>query len=108
MEPAPNTLPDLIMWSALVGALLPPVVAIINQPRWPAWLKGAVAVGTSVVVGGVTAALQGDLTGRSWVSSALIVATLAIGSYHQLWKPSTIAPKVEEATSGGRHRAPDA
>ncbi|MDP9145673.1 MAG: hypothetical protein M3N43_13455 [Actinomycetota bacterium] len=101
-------LPDLVLWSAAVGALLPPVVAIVNQPRWPSWLKGTVAVTASVAAGAVTATLSGQLTGKSWLSSALIVVTLAIGSYEKFWKPSTIAPRIENATSPpGRHRAAD-
>jgi VIT1/CCC1 family predicted Fe2+/Mn2+ transporter len=90
---------NLAMWSALVGTLLPLVVAFINRCNWPAGAKAIVAVLTSAIAGAVTAWLNGELAGRDVTTAILIVATATVTSYHGFWKPTGVAPKLEEATS---------
>jgi hypothetical protein len=90
---------DLTMWSLLVGVLLPPLVAVVNREHWMAAVKGLVTVGSSIAAGGVTAYLGGALTGGTWLHAALVVAVAAVGSYHAWWKPTDIAPAIEEATT---------
>lgn len=102
--PTANPLPDLAMWSALVGVLLPPLVAIVNQPRWPGWARAVITAAACIAAGGITAYLDGSLTGVRWLSAALIVAVAAVGSYQKFWRPSHIAPRIEAATSSA---APD-
>jgi hypothetical protein len=95
---------DLEMWSLLVGAGLPPLVAIINQPRWAPAAKFLMTVVVAVGAGAMTAWLQGDLTGRRWVSSALVIGVTALVTYQTGWKPSTIVPRIEHATSRSNYR----
>lgn len=90
---------DLEMWSLVVGVLLPPLVAMVNQPGWSAAAKGVVAVLASVVAAAVTVWLRGDLSGGTWLHSMLVVAVAAIASYQAWWKPTGIAPAIERATS---------
>jgi VIT1/CCC1 family predicted Fe2+/Mn2+ transporter len=90
---------NLAMWSALVGTLLPLLVAFVNRSTWSSGAKAVVAVISSAIAGTVTAWLNGELSGRDVVTAILIVATATVASYHGLWKPTTIAPAIEEATS---------
>lgn len=95
---------DLEMWSLLVGAFTPPLVAVINQPRWSGAVKFTVTAAVCTAVAALTAYLQGDLTGRRWLSSALVVAVTALITYQTGWRPSGVAPGIERATSSqGSH-----
>lgn len=92
---------SLEMLSALVGALLPMLVAVVNRSHWPAWGKGVVVLASSVVAGGVTAWWSGQLTGLRWTESALIIAGAAVVAYRHFWQPTGIAPAIEAATTPG-------
>lgn len=92
-------LSDLEMWSLLVGAFMPPLVALVNRSYWKPWLKGLVAVLSSVIAALVTVYLQGTFSGKGIVTCILIVLFTALGSYKIFWQPTNIAPKIEEATT---------
>ena len=91
----------LEMLSALVGAFLPMLVAVVNQAHWPSWVKGVVVVLTSIVAGGVTSLVSGQVTGLRWTESALIIAGAAVVAYRHFWQPTGIAPAIEQATTPG-------
>lgn len=91
---------NLQMWAIIVGALTPPLVAFVQQPRWPGWFRSTVMIGSAAVDGVVVAWLQGDLTAHRFIDAALIAGVAIIAAYHGIWKPSGIAPKIEKASSG--------
>lgn len=90
---------DLLMYSALVGFFLPPVLAIVIQTGWSEKVKAGVAFVACLIAGAGTAYLEADLDGRTWVSSALVVLTTGLATYRNFWKPTGIAPAIENATS---------
>lgn len=90
---------ELTVWSAVAGAVLPPLIAVVNQPRWARWVRALVTVGVCVAAGAFTAHLQGAFTGGRWLQAGLVVAFAAVGTYRAYWHPSGIAPAVEQATS---------
>lgn len=92
-------LSDLEMWSALVGALMPPLIAIVNQSHWSKAWRGIISVASCVVAAAVTCWLRGDLSAGNYAHSVLVILTAALGSYHVFWRPSSIAPAIEVATS---------
>ena len=97
---------NLGQWSALVGILLPLLVAVVEQQHYPSWLRsliGDLACGFAAVV---TAYLQGNLDFHNWYSSAVVIFALAKTSYLAVWKPSTVAPRIEAATSNPLTPAP--
>lgn len=98
---------DLDLWTLLVGAGMPPLVALVNQPRWPSWKRAIVSVVACLVAAGVTLWLGGGLRGASVVRGVLLVLVAALGSYHSWWKPSGIAPALERATAIGTTVRPD-
>lgn len=103
-SPAAEPLPDLVMWSGLVGFGMPPLVAIINQATWASWVRAIVTLLLCVAAGAGTAYFDGNLTGQRWTTAALIVATAAIASYRMFWRPSGIAPGIEAATTPSPRR----
>ncbi len=101
MEVLPDLTNDLLMWTLLVGALTPLVIAIPNQTHWSKTAKGIVTLLICILVGGGTAYFNHAFTGRGIVSCVLIVAVMAVFTYHQFWKTTGIAPALERATTPG-------
>ncbi len=87
------------MWSLIVGFLLPPVLAILMQSKWPTQFQAIVAFVACAVAGAGTAYFQGDLTGRRFLEAGLVVLVASIATYHGFWKPTKVAPAIESRTS---------
>ncbi|MER8158174.1 hypothetical protein [Streptomyces sp. NPDC094472] len=100
-------LTDAQLWAAALAVLLPPVIAIVNQPRWSGAVKGLFMLLVAAGDGLGTAYFNDQFTGKSIVT-CMLTAVIVIGvAYHTLWKPSGIAPGIEAATStGGRPSGP--
>lgn len=92
---------DLQMWTLITGALLPPVIAILQQPKFRNGLRAFLTGAVCCAVGFVTVYIQGDLSGKRIVSAILTVAVAALSTYQGFWKPSGIAPAIEKATAIG-------
>lgn len=92
---------SLEMLSALVGSLLPMLVAVVNRAHWASWVKGVVVLLSSAAAGAVTAWLNGQLTGLRWTEAAFIIATSAVVTYKTFWQPTGIGPAIEKATTPG-------
>lgn len=90
---------NLEMWSLVVGFLLPPALAIVMQTKWPTQFQAIVAFVACAIAGAGVAYFQGDLTGKRWVEAALTVLVASIATYHGFWKPTKVAPAIEEKTS---------
>lgn len=88
---------NLAMWTYLVGVLLPPVIAIVQQPRWPSGLRALMTVVACAIVGGVTSWLeQGELDfNGDLLGSILRVMIAAWASYLAFWKTTGVAPALE-------------
>jgi hypothetical protein len=104
--PAGGELTELAMWSALVGWATPPVVAVINQPRWPSIARLVMTLVFSVGVAAATCALDGRLTAGRWVTSALTVATVAVVTYRAAWHRT--ATQIERTILSGAPKVPPA
>lgn len=91
---------NLMMWSAIVGFLLPPVQAFLQQSNWPPYVRAIVNFLACVVAAIVTVYIQQEDVGfKDWLKSALTIIVTAIAMYHGLWKPTGVAPEIEKATT---------
>jgi hypothetical protein len=89
----------LMMWSAIIGFWLPTIIAAINRYNWSPSTKGALAFLVCLVVAAGTTYYSGDLAQiKDYGTAALFVIFTAMGSYQVFWKPSGIAPKIEQKT----------
>jgi hypothetical protein len=89
----------LQMWALVAGFLSPPVIALIQQPKWPSRLRAVITFAWSLILAAVTVGINGDFTGRKWIEVSLTILVSAIATYHGLWKPTEIAPKIETVTT---------
>jgi hypothetical protein len=92
---------DLMMWSLLVGAASPLAISVVQRPSWTSQIRVAIMAVFCLIVGAGTAYFTGQLTGRSVVSAVLVVLVTALATYHGIWQPTGIAPKLEVATTPG-------
>ncbi|MFE9127111.1 hypothetical protein ACFYOF_17100 [Streptomyces sp. NPDC007148] len=99
MEPTNSEL-----WAAALGYVLPLAIAVVAQPRWTGAVKGLLMLVVAVLDGLGTAYFNGQFDGKPIITN-ILVAAVAIGiAYHTVWKPSGIAPGIEQATSTGGPR----
>ncbi|MGW5477723.1 hypothetical protein [Streptomyces sp. NPDC004008] len=98
---------DAQLWAAALAFVLPPVIAIVNQPRWSGAVKGLFMLLVAAGDGLGTAYFNDEFHGKRIVTCMLIAAIVIGTAYHTVWKPSGIAPGIERATStgGARHAA---
>lgn len=89
---------NLAQWSALVAFFLPLLVAVVNRQAWSSAMKSITFFAASLIAAAGTAYFQGDLTGKRWLDSALIIVAAGTAFYHGLWKPTKVAPEIEAAT----------
>lgn len=89
-----DLLPEL--WT---GLFLPLAIAVINQDKWAKPLRAIVAVLICVLAATLIAWLDHKLDLKNWSVSVLAVLASAVGFYKALWEPSSIAPRIERATS---------
>ncbi len=101
---------ELDMWNIVIGFFMPLVVALINQARWPATIKGLSSFAVCAAAAAVTVYVRGDWGAETWLRTVLVIFLTAIATYRLWWRPSEIAPRVEQATtlsSSPRHSAPN-
>lgn len=87
---------DLGSWAALVGILLPALVALLQRDHWGPTVNGII-FGVACAVASVIYGLikfGSDLTWARWQEVLLAVITWGIATYHLYWKPSEISTKL--------------
>src|SRR4051812_3201163 len=90
---------NVALWALALSILTPLATSLIQQPRFSRNVRIGIAAAVSVVVGAGTAYFSGDLTGKSLVVAIGIVLVGAEATYQKVWRPSGLAPAIENATS---------
>ncbi|WP_030372352.1 hypothetical protein [Streptomyces rimosus] len=89
-----------------IGGLLPLLTAIVQRPHWSVGTKKIVAVVMAVVTGVITVISSGGLDQfqHGWLTFGTVGAVVAASqaAYDLIWKPSSLAPAIESATSPKR------
>jgi len=102
---------DAQMWSLIVGFLVPPFLAVIQQPGWSDGLRAVVSFVVAILVALGTVYFAGNLDfghEKAWISAILLVFVTAIATYRDFWKQTGIAPTIEAITSGRGSQTNDA
>jgi len=92
---------NVLMWAGIVGFFLPVLLAIVQQPGWSQPLRAIVMFVASILaaIGTVYFTDSEAFTRDRLITTVLVVMVTAIATYKGLWQPTTVAPKVEAATS---------
>jgi hypothetical protein len=98
MNQTPNFSSDPEMLSLVIGVALPPLIAIIQQPRWPTWFKANVTAFICIAVGFITCYVEGRLSAGSVLHRVLVILVTALASYQTYWKHNG-ADWIEKVTS---------
>lgn len=93
---------ELVASILAVGALIPLLISIVNQPRWSTQTRTVMSVGVAALAGLVTFVADNGLDFSSpsrLITTVVGVILAATTSYSTIWKPSGVAPSIEHATS---------
>jgi hypothetical protein len=83
----------------LSGSLIAPLLtSVINRPQWSRGVRQMVAIVVSLAVA-VVAILGTDGFTGNWYLDLILVITTATFAYESVWKPSGVAPTIEQATT---------
>lgn len=98
---------NLLAASGVAGTLLPVLIALVTQQHWSPRVKGLVTA-TLSLLGGLFAAWQQGQFAHGWQVAATVVFLTASTAYAAFWKPTGIAPLIEELTTFSRRGLPPA
>lgn len=85
--------------SAVIGTLMPLLVALVVRSHWASWLKAAVAVVASLGAGTAGAWAAGQMTGLPWALAVIAALASSQAAYRTWWHATGIAQWVEQITS---------
>lgn len=89
-----------------VGAVLPLLTAVVQQPFWSARIKRIVAVVVAGIAGVVTVASTGGLDqfthGVPTLATIGAVLAASQASHDLVWKPSAVTDAIESKTAVSR------
>lgn len=91
---------QLAQISALVGAILPLVVAIVQHHKLPVWARTVIGIVASIAASLITPAVQSQLNWHTWATSLIFVAGAVYTTYAHVWVPIGAVPWIEQKTSG--------
>lgn len=83
----------------MAAFVLPPLISLVNQRRWPSEVKALVALGLCVVYAALATLVRGDVSWQEWRNATLQVTAATLAAYKLFWNPSNLAPRLETATT---------
>lgn len=90
---------------ALIGALLPLLIGVVERPNWPNGVRSGVALGICLAAAVVSSLFVGGVDFRDpsfdLVAWAGTIWASAMVSYARFWKPTGTVPAIERSTSPG-------
>jgi hypothetical protein len=90
------------VWYLLVtGTVLPLVISLIQQRHWNTTVQSIVALVVCIAAASAISIHAGVTSGQGVAGAAIIVITVTKALYEAFWKPTGIAPAIENATTVG-------
>jgi hypothetical protein len=90
------------LWSALVGIVLPQLVAYIQSAKWPPWLNALTFGAACLLAAAITEWLRNgsDWGSRGYFHTFLVIFFAGLATYHLYWKPSGHIDSARRVGSG--------
>lgn len=87
-----------------IGTLMPVIIAIVVQSKWSARAKELVAFGSCFLAAAATVYMTGGLALRprsaaEFGTDLLLILVATGAAYTKFWKPTGIAPFIEQLTN---------
>ena len=92
---------QLTQLAALVGLVLPLVIAVIQKQHWSPSIRTGVGVLACAIAAVVLSYTKGQLNLHDLATTGFYIFTLTKTTYLAVWKPSGVAGAIESATGGG-------
>ena len=86
-------------WQAVLGILLPLLVATVTQKQWKPGTKSAVMVilvALTTIIGLFAEDNTHPVTLREWFITFCTVFVLTVTTYRHVWKPMGVSERIEE------------
>jgi len=95
------TTPDtaIAQWAIVLGFLMPLVVSLVVQSHWASGFKATVSLLSCLAAATVQLGIQGRLDLSHLPATALGIMALSVSFHAHFWKPTGIAPWLEQATN---------
>ena len=85
-------------WQLVVAFVLPLLIAVVVKSSYSPAIKSLIMLAASAVATAVTMYLHGELSADAdYVENVLKVAALTIAFYQGVWKPTEVAPKIQNS-----------
>lgn len=85
-------------WTAIVGIFLPLLIATVNRTMWSSTAKSYGALAVCLAASAIEVVVKGQFDVAHWGANLLTMFTLSITTYYGFWKPTGIAPALEQKT----------
>jgi len=95
---------DLAMWNAIVAAVLPMIIALIQQPTFPRWARATITLVVCAIGGLVTTYVTDQWNSEDVVTSVLTIFAAVLAFHTAFFKPTGITDAIENATSKAIHK----
>lgn len=82
---------QLVQVAALIGVLLPLLIAALTKTAWSANVKAIIAFGISLAAAVVVALADATLNWHNWVACVFVIYVLAQTTYQNIWKPTGVS-----------------
>jgi uncharacterized membrane protein HdeD (DUF308 family) len=92
---------NLENWQLILAFFLPLVIAMIVRQNWSRTAKSITMFVVALLATIGTMFLNGslnDVSAETFVGKFLVVVVGTIAFYNGIWKPTQVAPKIEDAT----------
>jgi len=105
---------NAVLIGMIVGSVMPPLIALVQQPNLSTATRKRIATAAAVVVGVLVAASTGQLDGfnpadlGNFTDMTVLVNLMGVvgavwaaseATFHKLWRPSGVSDAVEHVTS---------
>jgi hypothetical protein len=83
----------------MAAFVLPPIIALLNQRKWPTEIKALMALLVCAIYSGAVTLVRGEYGWQEWRNALLQVSAGTFVAYKLFWNPSGLAAKIENRTS---------
>jgi hypothetical protein len=83
----------------MAAFVLPPIIALLNQRKWPTEAKALIALAVCAAYSAGVTLIRGEYGWQEWRNALLQVCGGTFVAYKLFWNPSGLAAKIENRTS---------